>query len=281
METFSQDIQDALVKIDAEKAGILPPFLTGPEMESMLEAWHRVMNHDEVEIDPKNPRFVIHPVIYEQTEFVRLATHPVVQEAVRRVIGDFKLVGWAMVATPKNATKPTPFNEVKFHVDHIVYSDVPVEDARDTFVCVWVNFEKQSIENGPFTVAVGTHKWNIGMDFFQKRKGLTLQDFGGAEKITVFNAGPAGQTAVYSGKTWHAPTGNCSDVVRKGLNMNFVPASPLDTLKRNPFDLCALPKEAYSSLETKIEIQDYIVAHDPILAVKGDEYRKTLMTHKS
>ena len=70
-----------------------------------------------------------------------------------------------------------------------------------------------------FAVAVGSHKFNIGYEFFKKRPGLRLVDLGNREKMTHLNIGPPGTTAVYSGKTWHSATTNCSQVMRKGLNM--------------------------------------------------------------
>jgi ectoine hydroxylase-related dioxygenase (phytanoyl-CoA dioxygenase family) len=185
-----------------------------------------------------------------------------VQEVVRRTIGEFRLAGYAVVATPRNGDTPSDPNRIPFHVDHCVYSDVPVPDARDTFVCVWVNFEELKLENGPFCIAVGTDKWNIGWEFFRdgKRPKLKVQDMGWKP---TFNIGPAGTTAVYSGKTWHAGTTNASDMVRKGLNMNFVPRHPLDTHRRNSFDVCALSEENYRNLEKLIGISGYLIDRIP------------------
>ncbi|MDX2225725.1 MAG: phytanoyl-CoA dioxygenase family protein [Verrucomicrobiae bacterium] len=259
----SPALQSALDEISREKAGILPPFLSETELKELVEAWWALYNDPEISIDRSNPRFIIDPKIYEVPAFARLTTHPVIQEAVRRTIGEFQLLSYAVVATPKNAEKPTPFDQCPFHIDHVVYSDVPVETTRDTFVCVWMNFEEQKMENGPFTLAVGTHKWRMDMDFFRKRPGLKIQDLGGVEKLTRPNTGPAGQTAVYSGLTWHAPTANCSDVIRKGLNMNFVPKHTLDTLKRMRIDLCGLSQERYDRLNRLIGIPGYIVDREP------------------
>ena len=249
----------ALTGVEREKAGILPPFLTRAELDDLLAAWHRIFNDPDCKIDALNPRFIIHPKIFRQPEFARLATHPVVQEAVRRTIGDFQLANWAVVATPRNGDSITPFDQIPFHIDHVVYSDTPVEDARDTFVCVWVNFEELRPENGPFAVAVGSHKFNIGYEFFKKRPGLRLVDLGNVEKLTHLNIGPPGTTAVYSGKTWHSATTNCSQVMRKGLNMNFVPRQPLDTLRRNPFDACSLNEADYAELVRLLGRADYVI----------------------
>ncbi|HEY8665788.1 MAG TPA: phytanoyl-CoA dioxygenase family protein [Tepidisphaeraceae bacterium] len=260
--TFSPDVQQALECIGREKAGILPPYLTRAELDELLEAWWRLWNDKSIE--NANRRFIVDHKLYREPAFAKLATHPVVQEAVRRVIGDFQLAGYSVVATPRNGDHPTQPRDVPFHVDHCVYSDVPVDQARDTFVCVWVNFEELKIENGPFAIAVGTDKWNIGWEFLKdgKRPGLTVKDLG-FDRYATFNVGPAGTTAVYSGKTWHSGTVNASEQVRKGLNMNFVPRRPLDSLRRNPFDVCALPEQTYRDLEQLIGIGDYMIARDP------------------
>jgi len=109
------------------------------------------------------------------------------------------------------------------------------------------DYHLRTFKKGPFVLARDTHKFNLGYEFFESRRGLTIKDMGWACRA-LYNIGPAGTTAVYSGKTWHAGTVNCSDQVRKGLNVNFVPARPLATLKRNPFDACALYAEAYEPL---------------------------------
>ncbi len=264
----SPEVSAILDEIEKEKSGKLPPFLTNEELAGLLEAWHRIYNDPDCEIAPNNPRFIVHPKIYQVPEFIRLITHPVIQEAVRRCIGEFEFVGYAVVATPKNGENITPFERIPFHIDHVYYSDVPPEDARDTFCCVWMNFEELKPENGPFCLAHGTHKFRIGMDFFKKRKGLRLQDLGGVEKMTVLNTGPAGTTAVYSGLTWHAPTANCSGVIRKGLNMNFVPKNALDTRRRNHLDVCALPKDQYDRFVEQVGDPGYVAAHIPELQGK-------------
>ena len=224
-----------------------------------MEAWNRLWNDPTVE--NANKRFIVDHKIYLEPAFARVAIHPVVQEIVRRVIGDFQLAGYAVVATPRNGERAMLLHEVPFHVDHCVYSDVPEETARDTFVCVWVNFETMAMENGPFVLAVGTDKWNIGWNFFKdgKRPNLKVSDM---KWPATFNVGPAGTTAVYSGKTWHSASTNASDIVRKGLNMNFVPRHPIDTLRRNPFDLCALSEANYATLEKLIGIPDYLIRRE-------------------
>ena len=255
---LSPDVASALDSIETEKAGFLPPFLTGGDLAELNADWERLFNDPDVKV--ANRRFIVDHKMYQIASFARLATHPVIQEATRRVIGDFQLAGYAVVATPKNSETPTVLGEVPFHVDHSVYSDIPVSQARDTFVCVWVNFEELAIENGPFALAIGTDKWNIGMDFLRERPGLTVNNIG-FDRYTAFNVGPAGTTAVYSGKTWHAATKNCSDKVRRGLNMNFVPRHPLDSNKRNSFDVCALEPARYAALNTLIGIDGYLITN--------------------
>lgn len=259
---FDSQIESVLQQIERDKAGFLPPFLSREELDELLEAWHRVASLPDLRWEAN--RFITDPRLYDESAFARLATHPVVQEAARRTIGDFQLAGYAVVATPNNGSTPTTPQTANLHVDHCVYSDIPVPQARDTFVCIWVNFEKLAIENGPFALAIGTHRFNIGWEYFDdapdKRAAINAM---GWDECVSFNTGPAGSTAVYSGKTWHAGTTNASDVIRKGLNMNFVPKEPLDTNRRNHFDICGLSLEQHHRLTQLIGIPDYIIDHEP------------------
>ena len=251
-------LQNALDNIEKEKAGFLPPFLDVGEIDELLAAWYRLYDAPDIPIDAA--RFIVDSRLYKEAAFARLATHPVVLETARRVIGDCQLASYSVVATPRNGDVPTTAQTVQFHVDHGVYSDVPVPQARDTFVCIWVNFEELAMENGPFALAVGTHALNIGWEHFANAPDRTAAVAQmGWDKIAGFNIGPAGTTAVYSGKTWHAGTVNASDRVRKGLNMNYVPRHALDTLRRNPFDVCALEKQEYDALNSLINIPDFLV----------------------
>ena len=253
-------VSDALRSIERDKAGFLPPFLTDAELEELLEAWHRMANLPDVRWEAQ--RFITDVRLYDEPAFARLATHPVVQEAARRTIGDFQLASYSLVATPRNGSTPTTKETVRFHVDHCVYSDVPVPQARDTFVCVWINFEDLKMENGPFALAVGTDALNIGWEYFAdvEDKAAAVAAMGW-NKNASFNIGPAGSTAVYSGKTWHAGTVNASDEIRKGLNINFVPKHPLDTKRRNHFDVCGLERQQYDRLVELIEIPDYLIEY--------------------
>lgn len=259
---FSHNALAAPDTIERDKAGFLPPFLSSEELDELLEAWHRLASLPDVQWEAQ--RFITDARLYDEPVFARLATHPVVQEAARRTIGDFQLASYAVVATPRNGSTPTTRKTVQFHVDHCVYSDVPVPQARDTFVCVWVNFEELAMENGPFALAVGTHHLNIGWEYFadETDKSAAVAAMGW-EKCAAFNTGPAGSTAVYSGKTWHAGTINASDVIRKGLNINFVPKEPLDTNHRNHFDVCGLGREQYERLADMIAIPNYLIEHQP------------------
>jgi len=249
-------------RLEKEKSAILPPFLTRDELKELLDAWHRLYTDPSIKV--ANARFIVDPKLYQEPAFAKLARHPAVQDAARRTIGEFKLAGYSVVATPRNGDEPTTPEKIQFHIDHCVYSDTPVSQARDTFVCIWVNFEDVALENGPFVLARDTDKFNLGYEFFESRRGLTIQDMGW-DRRAIYNICPAGTTAVYSGKTWHAGTVNCSNQVRKGLNFNFVPARPLDTLKRNPFDACALSEEAYEDL-TRLLGPDYLIAWDPAMS---------------
>lgn len=262
-------VQEALREIEREKAGILPPYLTEQEISDLMKAWTHVYETPGVELE--NQRFIIDHRLYEEPAFAHLATHPTIQEAVRNAIGDFQLAGYSMVATPTNGTEPMQVQNVPFHIDHSVYSNVPVSQARDTFVCVWVNFEELAIENGPFVLAVGSHAFNMGYPEataqFGKAHG-TAGEFGW-DRLARFNIGPAGTTAVYSGKTWHSASTNCSSKMRKGLNMNFVPKDARDSTKRNRFDLCALSHDRYLNLQRLVGIPDYLIPWDAQMAAAG------------
>ena len=260
--TVAPEVQAALDSIGVIKSGFIPPYLTAAELADLMTAWNHLFNDPTIEV--ANARFIVDHKLYLEPALARLATHPVVQDVVRRVIGDFQLAGMSIVATPPNAKEPTTIETVPLHVDHCVYSDTPVNEARDTFVCVWVNFEELKMEHGPFCLGVGTDKFNIGWEFFKARPNLKVKDMRW-DNLIGFNIGPAGNTAVYSGKTWHAGTNNCSDKVRKGLNMNFVPRHPLDTLRRNPFDACALSKPNYDAFTKLLGIPGYVIDHNPVM----------------
>jgi hypothetical protein len=257
-------LAEAIQRVDEQKAGLLPPFLSRPELDDLLAAWWRLYNNPDIKLD--NNRFIADHRLYQEPAFSALATHPVVQEVARRVIGDFKLASFSVVATPKNGDEPKPTEELTIHVDHSVYSSVPVPKARDTFVCIWVNFEDLELENGPFCIFTGTHAWNIGWEFFNSglRPGLRPRDLL-MHQLAEYNVGPAGSTAVYSGKTWHSGTVNCREELRKGLVINMVPAEPLDCSSQNFFDLCALPRDEYDALVALIGDPDYLMPHRPDL----------------
>lgn len=256
------NLDKALENIERDKAGILPTFLTSAELQALMTAWTELFHTPGVTLD--NQRFIIDPRLYDVAAFARLTTHPIIQDAVRRVIGDFQLAGFSVVATPPNGTEPSTAQNVIFHIDHGVYSDVPVREARDTFVCVWVNFEELAIENGPFVIAEGSHHFNMGYPETTAKFGRKVAPAGeiGWDHLARFNIGPAGMTAVYSGKTWHSATTNCSNKIRKGLNMNFVPSPARDSTKRNPFDICSLDPERYARLEETIGIPGYLIPWD-------------------
>jgi len=224
-----------------------------------MAAWMHVYETPGVGLD--NQRFIVDHRLYDEPAFARLSTHTTVQEAVRNAIGEFQPAGYSIVATPTNGTEPTTAQNVPFHIDHSVYSDVPVSEARDTFVCVWVNFEELAIENGLFVLAVGTHAFNMGYPEATAKFGKALGTAGefGWDGLVRFNIGPTGTTAVYSGKTWHSASTNCSPKMRKGLNMNFVPKGSRDSTKRNPFDLCALSRERYTRVQSLIGVEDYLI----------------------
>lgn len=279
--TFSPEIQKALDYIDTVKAGVLPPFLSRAELDALLADWQTLFDDPKIELS--NNRFIADHALYRMPALARLVAHPVVLEAARRTIGPVKLASYSVVATPRNGDAPKPTEELTIHVDHSVYSDTPVPKARDTFVCIWVNFEDQTIENGPFCIFPGTHAWNIGWEFFNSglRPGLRPRDLL-MQHLAVYNTGPAGSTAVYSGKTWHSGTVNCSDVVRKGVVINFVPAEPLDTVSQNFFDLCALPRPDYDKLVALLgQGPDFCMAHRPdLVGITAADHAKQKLEKK-
>jgi ectoine hydroxylase-related dioxygenase (phytanoyl-CoA dioxygenase family) len=260
---LAPNVEAAIESIGKIKSGFLPPFLTRAELDECLAAWERLYTDPDVKI--ANQRFIVDHKLYLEPIYSRVATHPAVQRVVTAVIGEFQLAGMSIVATPNNGATPSTIETTPLHVDHCVYSDTPVHEARDTFVCVWVNFEELAMENGPFALGVGTDKFNVGWEFFKARPNLTVKDMRW-DNLIQFNTGPAGSTAVYSGKTWHSATTNSSQKMRKGLNMNFVPRHPLDTLKRNPFDACALSADKYERFAQLLGTPGYVIDRIPSMS---------------
>lgn len=246
MDTFA-----ALDLITEAKAGFLEGFLSQEELDDLLSAWHRT--NVQSSVTTADGRFVSTPCLYRELAFARLATHPLIMEAVRRIIGDFRLVRLQLVATPPNASTPSKLESLEgFHVEHHAHSEVHPLLSRDTSAWVWVNFERLTLENGPLAVSVGSHH----IDLHQRRL-----DPGKVLAATRFHVGSAGATAVFSGKTLHCATNNCSNVVRKGLALGFVPAQPLDVTKRRDVDLCHLSIDDYEALAGLIGRTDYLVPH--------------------
>ena len=251
--------EPAIRVIESVKSGLIPPFLSPDQLQACLESWHQLWNDPTVPRSPTQaPRFIVDNRMYEHPAFVAVATHPVVQAAARAVLGpDIMLINYAIVATPKNGETITPPGRYPFHIDHVVFSHIPVEQARDTMVCIWINFEDMGPEHGPFCIAHDTDKWRLGYEFFRKRPGLSMNDFG-IQDHAKLNVGPAGSTAVYSGFTWHSPTNNITDRVRKGINLNFLRKPPLDCHKRLDNDICHLPQAQHEALDKLINIPGYL-----------------------
>ena len=245
------DTAAALDVIGEAKAGFLEGFLAPEELDGLLEAWHRITSLPS--LTNADGRFVSDPRLYRELAFARLATHPLIMEAVRRMIGDCRLVRLQLVATSPNASMPTTRESLKgFHVEHHLHSEVHPLLSRDTNAWVWVNFEMLTMENGPLAVSIGSHHVDL-----RKRRLDPAQ----VVAATQFHVGSAGATAVFSGKTLHCGTNNCSKVVRKGLYVGFVPAQPQDVTKRRELDVCHLAISDYEAFAALISRSDCLVPH--------------------
>ena len=245
------DVAAALDLIAEAKAGFLEGFLSQEELNGLLEAWRRTTSLPS--LTNADGRFVSDPRLYHELAFARLVTHPLIMEAVRRVIGEFRLVRLQLVATSPNASMPSTRESLEgFHVEHYLHSEVHPLLSRDTSAWVWVNFEMLTLENGPLAVSVGSHH----IDLLRHRL-----DHAQVLAATQFHVGVAGATAVFSGKTLHCATNNCSHVVRKGLYVGFVPAQPQDVTKRGPLDLCHLSIGDYAAFAALVGRPDYLVPH--------------------
>jgi ectoine hydroxylase-related dioxygenase (phytanoyl-CoA dioxygenase family) len=237
--------------IREDKAGFLERFLSREELDDLLEAWHRTASRPS--LSNADGRFVSDPCLYRESAFARLATHPFIMEAVRRVIGQFRLVRLQLVATTPNADAPTKLDNLGgFHLEHYAHSNVHALVSRDTSAWAWVNFEKLTLENGPLAISLGSHHINLGERRLDSEQVLAA---------TRFHVGEAGATAIFSGKTLHCATNNCSSVVRKGLALGFVPAEPQDVTKRGDLDVCHLSSRDYRAFSALINRSDYLVPH--------------------
>lgn len=260
-------LDDALETVGREKAGILPPFLGAKLIDDGLAAWQRLYDNPAMAWCQYPPRYLMGPDMYLEPAFAEIATHPVVLGAARRVLEvDISLASYHVVATPPNADEPSANDiNVNFHVDHVIYSQVPVPDSPDNvFVCVWVNFHDMGLENGPLRLAVGTDKFNIGWEFFVdgRRPHLSVYDMHW-ERLLAMNVGPAGTSGVYSGKTWHTASNNCSPVTRKGLQIMFTPLRPLTALTRPWFDIAGLDPDRHAALKSLVGGRVPIPEPDP------------------
>src|SRR5438093_2928966 len=214
------DTAAALDTIGEAKAGFLEGFLSPEELDGLLEAWHRITSLPS--LTNADGRFVSDPRLYRELAFARLATHPLIMEAVRRMIGDCRLVRLQLVATSPNASMPTTRESLKgFHVEHHLHSEVHPLLSRDTNAWVWVNFEMLTMENGPLAVSIGSHHVDL-----RKRRLDPAQ----IVAATQFHVGSAGATAVFSGKTLHCGTNNCSKVVLRASTSGSFPLN----LKMSP-----------------------------------------------
>lgn len=245
------DAAAALEAIARAKAGFLEGFLSSDEVDTLLEAWHRTASRPS--LTNGDGRFISDPCVYRERAFARLASHPLIAEAVQRVIGESRLVRMQLVATPPNATTPTRLETLEaFHLEHYAHSDVHALLSRDTTAWVFVNFEKLTLENGPLAVSVGSHHIDLGRNRLDPAQVLAA---------TRFHTGSAGATAVFSGKTLHCATNNCSTVVRKGLVLGFVPADPQDVTKRGALDVCHLPLGDYEAFAALVGRPGFLVPH--------------------
>ncbi|MDX2225833.1 MAG: phytanoyl-CoA dioxygenase family protein [Verrucomicrobiae bacterium] len=262
------EIKEALGIIAREKAGILPPYASSALLGRCLEDWRKLYEDPEMGWGHYPPRYLMGPDMYLSKAFAELATHPVTLAAARAVLGDCQLASYHLVATPPNSTEKADWDRgnIIFHVDHVIYSDVPVpQSGANAFACVWVNFEEMTLENGPLCVAVGTDRWNLGPELFPSPHQLTPDDLN-FRRLSRFNMGPAGTAGVYSGKTWHAPTPNASTRIRRGLQIDFVPLRPEVTIKQAWFDIAGLEKTKYEQVVSLLEGRVPVPPWDPVQA---------------
>jgi ectoine hydroxylase-related dioxygenase (phytanoyl-CoA dioxygenase family) len=246
-----KDAAAALDSIREDKAGFLERFLSQEDLQNLLEAWHRIASQPS--LSTADGRFVSDPCLYRESAFARLAAHPIIAEAVRRVIGEFRLVRLQLVATTPNAEMPSRLENLEgFHLEHYAHSDVHALISRDTSAWVWVNFEELMIENGPLAVSLGSHHIDLGQHRLDPQQVLAA---------TRLHVGEAGATVIFSGKTLHCATNNCSSAVRKGLSIGFVPAEPQDVTKRGDLDVCHLSVSDYQAFAALIDRPNYLVPH--------------------
>jgi hypothetical protein len=252
---YSPELSAALESVQSEKAGILPPFLAPSMLQDCLASWDRLYENPRVAWCQDPPRYLMGPEMYLEPAFAAVAAHPIILDAARRVLdADVCLASYHIVATPPNAERPLTEDEVNRlqHIDHIIYSQVPVDQSPDNvFVCAWVNFHDMTPSNGPLCVAAGTDKFNVDWHFFKARPALKVADMHWG-RLARLNIGPAGTTAVYSGKTWHCATNNCSTVTRKGLQIMFTPVAPKTKITPPWFDSSGLSAGHYEQFKTLI-----------------------------
>ena len=228
------DFTPALAEIADQKAGFLTGLFTPSELDELLAAWNRVLALPDLR---NEDGFIVDPRIYSEAAFARVASHPIVEAAVRCVIGECRVVRMLLIATQPNATAPSRLDTLRgFHVEHPLHSDSHPLLSEDTSAWAWVNLGPMTVEDGPLALSLGSHHIDL-----RHRRLDPVQVL----QRTRLHVGAAGATAIFSGKTLHSATNNCGGRVRKGINIGYVPAEPRDVTKRGSLDLCHQTPDVY------------------------------------
>jgi hypothetical protein len=228
------DFTAALAEIADQKAGFLAGLFTQIELDALISAWRRLVALPDLR---NEDGFIVDPRIYGEAAFAGVASHPVVEEAVRCVIGECRVVRMLLIATHPNATAPSRLDNLDgFHVEHPLHSDRHPLLSEDTSAWAWVNLEPMAVEDGPLALSLGSHHIDLRRQRLDPAQVL---------QRTRLHVGAGGATAIFSGKTLHTATNNCGGRVRKGISIGYVPAEPRDVTKRGSLDLCHQTRDVY------------------------------------
>ncbi len=159
----------------------------------------------------------IHSLFGRTRAVDELAVHPLVLEAVDRVVGDVLLSASVAIEIHPGENAQTP------HFDDGVYP-LP-QDFEEIWVSALWAIDDFTLENGATVVQPGSHG----------NRGRRPDDI---DEITVEM--PAGSVLLYSGRLWHHGGANRSDASRLGIVLSYAASwlRPQDThLISVPIDL--------------------------------------------